>query len=190
MPAGGPAASTAPVPESAPTVPMPVVPVPVASAPADDSALLTEDDTAAPGVLSAWLGADAGEVEAHVRTLAPEGPGVLLVCSDGLWGYLEEARALALSPPGTRRRRRPRPGAARARGRGPRQHHRPGGPVRSAARTRTRRPGEERMSDQPVFTLDIDQNKYLAAGGQEIHAILTVQATGAPMAAGPWRPPR
>ncbi|MFB9719679.1 PP2C family serine/threonine-protein phosphatase [Planobispora longispora] len=95
VPAGGPAASTAPVPESAPTVPMPVVPVPVASAPADDSALLTEDDTAAPGVLSAWLGADAGEVEAHVRTLAPEGPGVLLVCSDGLWGYLEEARALA-----------------------------------------------------------------------------------------------
>ncbi|GIH73993.1 vWA domain-containing protein [Planobispora longispora] len=40
------------------------------------------------------------------------------------------------------------------------------------------------MSDQPVFTLDIDQNKYLAAGGQEIHAILTVQATGAPMAGG------
>ncbi|GGS50476.1 hypothetical protein GCM10010156_06500 [Planobispora rosea] len=62
---------------------------------AEDSVLLTEDDVAAPGVLSAWLGADAGAVEARVRTLAPEGPGVLLVCSDGLWGYLEEARALA-----------------------------------------------------------------------------------------------
>ncbi|GII05379.1 vWA domain-containing protein [Planobispora takensis] len=34
------------------------------------------------------------------------------------------------------------------------------------------------MSDQPLFTLDIDQNKYLPTGGREIHAILTVEATG------------
>ncbi|GAA3445944.1 vWA domain-containing protein [Planomonospora venezuelensis] len=42
------------------------------------------------------------------------------------------------------------------------------------------------MSDQPLFTLDIDQNKYLPAGGGEIHAVLTVEAAGpAESSAGP-----
>ncbi|MEV4802095.1 VWA domain-containing protein [Nonomuraea sp. NPDC049421] len=35
------------------------------------------------------------------------------------------------------------------------------------------------MSDQPAFTLTIDQNKYLSLDGREVHAILTVGATGA-----------
>lgn len=35
------------------------------------------------------------------------------------------------------------------------------------------------MSDQPAFTLTIDQNKYLPLDGREVHAILTVSATGA-----------
>ncbi|MQY04983.1 VWA domain-containing protein [Actinomadura macrotermitis] len=34
------------------------------------------------------------------------------------------------------------------------------------------------MSDLPEFTVDIDQNPYLPAGGQEMHAIVTVRATG------------
>ncbi|GAA3140747.1 vWA domain-containing protein [Nonomuraea salmonea] len=34
------------------------------------------------------------------------------------------------------------------------------------------------MSDQPAFTLTIDQNKYLSLDGREVHAILTVGATG------------
>ncbi|GII05380.1 PP2C family serine/threonine-protein phosphatase [Planobispora takensis] len=58
-------------------------------------ALLTEDDVVSPGLLSAWLGVDAGRITAHVGEFAPEGPGVVLVCSDGLWGYLEEAADLA-----------------------------------------------------------------------------------------------
>ncbi|MEV0402137.1 PP2C family serine/threonine-protein phosphatase [Actinoallomurus sp. NPDC050550] len=43
----------------------------------------------------AWLGADAGEVEQHVTAFVPEGPGTLLLCSDGLWNYYPEATRLA-----------------------------------------------------------------------------------------------
>ncbi|WP_344864424.1 PP2C family protein-serine/threonine phosphatase, partial [Planomonospora alba] len=80
--------ATAPVPPAGPAVPGHALPL-------TGAALLTEDDTAAPGVLSAWLGADAGEVAARVRTFAPRVPGVVVVCSDGLWGYLPRAGALA-----------------------------------------------------------------------------------------------
>ena len=45
--------------------------------------------------LSAWIGADAGEVRPHVMTLSPVGPGALVLCSDGLWNYLPEADDLA-----------------------------------------------------------------------------------------------
>jgi serine/threonine protein phosphatase PrpC len=45
--------------------------------------------------LVAWIGADAGEVAPHVRTVKPDGPGAVLVCSDGLWNYLWEADELA-----------------------------------------------------------------------------------------------
>lgn len=45
--------------------------------------------------ITAWLGADAGDIEPHVSTFVPEGPGVVLVCTDGLWNYLDEADALA-----------------------------------------------------------------------------------------------
>ncbi|HEX9339466.1 MAG TPA: serine/threonine protein phosphatase, partial [Pseudonocardiaceae bacterium] len=80
----------------------------------DDSTCLTVDDSwaermVASGALTAaeafadprshalvsWIGADAGEVEPHVRTVRPDGPGVVLVCSDGLWNYLWEADELA-----------------------------------------------------------------------------------------------
>ncbi|GAA1519015.1 hypothetical protein GCM10009677_60480 [Sphaerisporangium rubeum] len=59
-------------------------------------ALLTEDD-AAPGthMLTAWLGADAGEVVPHVREFTTDGPGLVLLCSDGLWNYYPEPEALA-----------------------------------------------------------------------------------------------
>ncbi|WP_030164234.1 PP2C family protein-serine/threonine phosphatase [Spirillospora albida] len=46
-------------------------------------------------VITAWLGADAGEVHPHVRTYRPSGPGTLLVCSDGLWNYFPAPAALA-----------------------------------------------------------------------------------------------
>lgn len=50
-------------------------------------------------VITAWLGADAGAPEPHVTTFTPAGPGVVLVCSDGLWNYLPEAAALAEAAP-------------------------------------------------------------------------------------------
>ncbi|RSN51022.1 serine/threonine protein phosphatase [Actinomadura sp. WAC 06369] len=50
-------------------------------------------------VITAWLGADAGDVAPHVASFRPSGPGTLLVCSDGLWNYFPAAGDLrALLP--------------------------------------------------------------------------------------------
>ena len=76
--------------------------------------LLTQDDSLATelmaaGALSAadaitspdahivtrWLGADAEAHEPHVATFQPPAPGVLLLCTDGLWNHQPEADGLA-----------------------------------------------------------------------------------------------
>ncbi|MEV0380275.1 protein phosphatase 2C domain-containing protein [Nonomuraea sp. NPDC050643] len=49
---------------------------------------LTEDDAVETGEITAWLGADAVDVGLHVRTFTTRS-GLLLVCSDGLWRYLD-----------------------------------------------------------------------------------------------------
>jgi serine/threonine protein phosphatase PrpC len=46
-------------------------------------------------VITRWLGADMSEPEPHVTRFEPPGPGVVLVCSDGLWNYRPEAAGLA-----------------------------------------------------------------------------------------------
>ncbi|MBC6460809.1 PP2C family serine/threonine-protein phosphatase [Actinomadura sp. HBU206391] len=46
-------------------------------------------------VLTGWLGADADELDAHVAGFVPDGPGVVLICSDGLWNYLPATGDLA-----------------------------------------------------------------------------------------------
>lgn len=46
-------------------------------------------------VITRWLGVDAGEIDPHVATVEPDGPGVVLVCSDGLWHYLDDAESMA-----------------------------------------------------------------------------------------------
>jgi serine/threonine protein phosphatase PrpC len=46
-------------------------------------------------VITRWLGADLPEPEAHVTRFEPDGPGVVLVCSDGLWNYRPDADDLA-----------------------------------------------------------------------------------------------
>lgn len=75
---------------------------------------LTEDDSWAAGMVAAglmteaeayadarahaitgWLGADAEEVEPHTVAFTPHVPGVLLICTDGLWNYAEAATELA-----------------------------------------------------------------------------------------------
>jgi serine/threonine protein phosphatase PrpC len=79
-----------------------------------EAALLTEDDSWAlhqvrSGDLSPedaaqhpwahaitnWIGADAPDDDLHVETIEPDGDGLLVVCSDGLWNYVPEADALA-----------------------------------------------------------------------------------------------
>jgi serine/threonine protein phosphatase PrpC len=46
-------------------------------------------------VITRWLGADLPNPEPHVAQFVPRGPGVVLVCSDGLWNYRPEAADLA-----------------------------------------------------------------------------------------------
>jgi serine/threonine protein phosphatase PrpC len=69
-----------------------------------ESGLVSEADAMAlPGahVVTGWVGADAGGTAPHVSTFAPPGPGVLLLCSDGLWNYRPGAAELAgLAMPG------------------------------------------------------------------------------------------
>ncbi|MFJ9468384.1 PP2C family serine/threonine-protein phosphatase [Streptomyces caniferus] len=45
--------------------------------------------------ITGWLGADAYEVEPHTTTFKPDGPGVVVVCTDGLWNYAESAEQMA-----------------------------------------------------------------------------------------------
>ncbi|MFB4264507.1 PP2C family protein-serine/threonine phosphatase [Nonomuraea sp. GTA35] len=55
---------------------------------------MTEDDTGEHEALSAWLGADAGRPEPRVRSYRPSIPGLLLLCTDGLWRHFPDAGAL------------------------------------------------------------------------------------------------
>lgn len=46
-------------------------------------------------VITRWLGADLPEPQPHLERFSPAGPGVVLVCSDGLWNYRPEPAELA-----------------------------------------------------------------------------------------------
>jgi serine/threonine protein phosphatase PrpC len=45
--------------------------------------------------ITAWLGEDADQVEPHVVTIEPEGPGVVVICTDGLWNYFDTVEELS-----------------------------------------------------------------------------------------------
>jgi serine/threonine protein phosphatase PrpC len=52
--------------------------------------LMSEDEAMASPqahVITQWLGADFPDLHPHVAHFKPSGPGVILVCSDGLWNY-------------------------------------------------------------------------------------------------------
>lgn len=55
-----------------------------------------EDDAHA---LSRWLGADADDPEPQVQRFRPSGSGTVLLCSDGLWGYLSGPGVLSAHIP-------------------------------------------------------------------------------------------
>ncbi len=49
--------------------------------------------------ITAWLGEDANQVEPHVVTIKPEEPGVVVVCTDGLWNYFDTIEELSAALP-------------------------------------------------------------------------------------------
>jgi serine/threonine protein phosphatase PrpC len=49
--------------------------------------------------ITAWLGDEADQVDPHVVTIEPEGPGVIVVCTDGLWNYLDTVDELSAALP-------------------------------------------------------------------------------------------
>ena len=49
--------------------------------------------------ITAWLGDNATPLDPHIVTFTPQGPGVVVVCTDGLWNYLDNADALAAALP-------------------------------------------------------------------------------------------
>ncbi|MEV4437534.1 PP2C family serine/threonine-protein phosphatase [Streptomyces sp. NPDC049577] len=55
--------------------------------------------------ITGWLGADAYEVEPHTASYHPDRPGVVLVCTDGLWNYAESAEEMAEIVPSDARSR-------------------------------------------------------------------------------------
>jgi serine/threonine protein phosphatase PrpC len=62
------------------------------------SGALTEEaaeaDPRAHGI-TRWLGADATDTIPRIESFRPAGPGLLLVCSDGLWNYASSPESLA-----------------------------------------------------------------------------------------------
>ncbi len=46
-------------------------------------------------VITRWLGAGVGAPEPHIVRFEPGGPGVVLLCSDGLWNYQADPVGLA-----------------------------------------------------------------------------------------------
>ncbi|OEJ59039.1 protein phosphatase [Streptomyces agglomeratus] len=49
--------------------------------------------------ITGWLGADAYELEPHTASFKPDRPGVVVVCTDGLWNYAEAAHEMARAAP-------------------------------------------------------------------------------------------
>ncbi|MEU5090961.1 protein phosphatase 2C domain-containing protein [Streptomyces sp. NPDC021356] len=49
--------------------------------------------------ITGWLGADAYELEPHTASFKPDRPGVVVVCTDGLWNYAESAQEMAEALP-------------------------------------------------------------------------------------------
>ncbi|MFD5541530.1 protein phosphatase 2C domain-containing protein [Streptomyces sp. NPDC127079] len=45
--------------------------------------------------ITGWLGADAYELEPHTASFKPDRPGVVVVCTDGLWNYAETAEEMS-----------------------------------------------------------------------------------------------
>jgi serine/threonine protein phosphatase PrpC len=86
----------------------------LSSASPADSECLTKDDSLAEEIVAAglatmeqamempqahvitrWLGADMPDPDPHVARFTPPGPGVVMLCSDGMWNYQPDPAELA-----------------------------------------------------------------------------------------------
>jgi len=59
---------------------------------------LSEDEALASPqahVVTGWLGADVSNASPHLERFVPPGPGAVLLCTDGLWNYVDNAADLA-----------------------------------------------------------------------------------------------
>ncbi len=56
---------------------------------------LSVDDSERPHEITAWLGPDADPVVPHLERISPSSPGLLVLCSDGLWNYADAASSVA-----------------------------------------------------------------------------------------------
>ncbi|MBW1601142.1 serine/threonine-protein phosphatase [Streptomyces sp. JJ66] len=64
--------------------------------------LMTEADAFADPrahAITGWLGADSEDFDPHTASFMPGEPGVVLVCTDGLWNYAESAADMAKAVP-------------------------------------------------------------------------------------------
>lgn len=55
--------------------------------------------------ITGWLGADAYELDPHTASFKPDRPGLVVVCTDGLWNYAESAAEMAAVVPADARSR-------------------------------------------------------------------------------------
>ncbi|MET9917173.1 protein phosphatase 2C domain-containing protein [Streptomyces sp. NPDC006435] len=55
--------------------------------------------------ITGWLGADAYELEPHTAAFKPDRPGLVVVCTDGLWNYAESADEMSAAVPADAGRR-------------------------------------------------------------------------------------
>lgn len=63
---------------------------------------LLADGSVATHTLTRWIGADARDLWPQVITVRPAQPGTVLLCTDGLWGYLGQPEDLATHVLGSR----------------------------------------------------------------------------------------
>ncbi|MFF8815041.1 PP2C family protein-serine/threonine phosphatase [Streptomyces pactum] len=70
--------------------------------------LMTEEEAYADErahAITGWLGADAYDLDPHTASFEPDRPGVVVVCTDGLWNYAESPEDMAGAvPPDARSR--------------------------------------------------------------------------------------
>lgn len=66
---------------------------------ASGMSMVTAGEDVEAHALSRWLGADADDTEPQVQSFRPAGSGTVLLCSDGLWGYLSGPGVLSAHIP-------------------------------------------------------------------------------------------